>query len=193
MIPFPLSEDNDATLVAAARSRDQAVARRAYDQLVRRHERAVRALLHNLCRVPAQADDLAQDTFLKAWQALKQLREPSKFAGWVKRMAYREFLHAYRRQQVEHRYVASLSDEESMVAPVEAEDLERVLGFCDTEEAELLVLSYAFGFKISEIAKDKGMAEGTVKSLIHRAKKKIQQNLPLEVGVSPSPTIRSAS
>lgn len=171
----------DHELVAVSLGRNKARARWAFGQLVRRHEGAVRLLLRSLCRSHAQADDLAQDAFMKAWQALEQLKDPDKFQPWLKRLAYREFLHAYRRAQVEHRFLQTQADAALLVDPLSLEDLDeevtQILSWCTREQAEMLVLSYAFGFKIDEIAQDRDMPAGTVKSLIHRAKQTIQAQL----------------
>ena len=80
----------DAALVARALTgHDQA----AFGQLVRRHQGVVRAQLRRLAQGDhAWADDLAQETFFKAWRSLHQFRGEARFSTWLHRIAYNIFL-----------------------------------------------------------------------------------------------------
>ena len=69
----------DAQLVAAARTGDTV----AYGELVNRHQSAVNNLARTMVRDFQHAEDLAQDTFLKAYSYLGDLQEPDKFGGWI--------------------------------------------------------------------------------------------------------------
>jgi len=84
----------DQSLVARVLLGDD---RRAFEQLVRRHQGMVRA---QLCRLlhgdQAAADDLAQETFLLAWRKLDQFRSEARFSTWLHRIAYACFLQACR-------------------------------------------------------------------------------------------------
>jgi RNA polymerase sigma-70 factor (ECF subfamily) len=72
--------------------------RDAFGHLVRRHQASVRALLRRLCRGDsARADELAQDCFLQAWQALPGFRAHARLRTWLFRIAYTEFLQDQRR------------------------------------------------------------------------------------------------
>lgn len=86
--------------------------RQAFNQLVLRHQGTVRALLRRLCRGnAAQADDLAQETFLLAWRKLAQFRAEARFSTWLFRIAHNCFLQAYRQQPAGDRY-----DEQALLA-----------------------------------------------------------------------------
>ena len=84
----------DAALVARAlQSGDQA----AVGQLIRRHQGMVRAQLRRLTAGDhSWADDLAQETFMRAWRKLDQFRGQAQFATWLYRIAYTTFLQARR-------------------------------------------------------------------------------------------------
>src|SRR6185437_12486681 len=97
--------------------------RRAFEQLVRRHQGMVRA---QLCRLlhgdAATADDLAQETFLLAWRKLDQFRGDARFSTWLHRIAYSCFLQACRKQP---RLVEGADGEaERLPAPPHAMDLQ---------------------------------------------------------------------
>ncbi len=86
--------------------------RQAFNQLVLRHQGTVRALLRRLCRGnAAQADDLAQETFLLAWRKLAQFRAEARFSTWLFRIAHNCFLQAYRQQPAGDRH-----DEQALLA-----------------------------------------------------------------------------
>ena len=165
----------DAELVRKVIRGSGSESRSAYGGLVKRHESPVRGLLRALCRNSAQADDLAQDAFLQGWQRLSSLQDPEKFGGWIKRLAYRLFLHAERRKKVERRYFTGLAAE-SEQAPLNTEGFEisevlsELLAMVDQREGELLILAYGFGFTMDEIAQDRGVPLGTIKSILSRAK-----------------------
>ncbi len=81
---------SDAQLIARAVVQDD---RHAFGELVRRHQSAVRSTLRRLNGGNiAQADDLAQETFLLAYRNLKSFRQEAKFSTWLYRIAYNVFL-----------------------------------------------------------------------------------------------------
>ncbi len=165
----------DAELVRIAREGVLAARHEAFALLVTRYEGFVRGMLLRLCRNPAEADDLAQEAFITAWTRLDTLEAPERFAGWLKQLAYRQFLHRYRRRKVEEKHAPD-GDEAVFQQPID-DDLERLLALCSAEEQELMILVYGFEFTYAEIASARGMAVGSVKSLVHRAKARIRQHL----------------
>ena len=168
---FRLIEVDDAQLVHTSRL-GGAEGRKAFGVLVQRHEKAVRAMLLSLCKDPHQADDLAQDAFIKAWQKLATLQAPEKFLAWTKQLAYRLFLHGWRRSGVEKRVLSQLNPEDAYELSVQPEVAE-LLQHCEPEEAEMLVMVYAFGFTIAELSQSSGVPEGTLKSNLHRVRKRL--------------------
>ena len=85
--------------------------RRAFGELARRHGSAVRYLLRRMGAQPAEADDVAQDAFMAAFERIAEFRGEGTFAGWVKRIAARAYL---RRLQKERR-IGALSAEQAEV------------------------------------------------------------------------------
>ena len=72
--------------------------RRAFGELVRRHGSAVRGLLRRMGAQAAEADDVAQDAFLAAFERIAEFRGEGTFAGWVKRIAARQYLRRLQRE-----------------------------------------------------------------------------------------------
>ena len=155
--------------------------------LVQRHETWVRNLLRALCGDAAQADDLAQDSFIIAWQKLSTLKVPEKFQGWLKQLAYRQFLHWQRRQKLEARHAQTSTDDGVMFAGDIDIELQQSLQHCSGLERELLLLHYGFGFTVGELAESQGSPAGTIKSHLHRARQKIRQHLEAEGSLAGRP------
>src|SRR3954469_22540752 len=82
--------------------------RRAFGELVRRHGSAVRGLLRRMGAQASEADDVAQDAFLTAFERIAEFRGEGTFAAWVKRIAARAYL---RRLQKERRLGAIASEQ----------------------------------------------------------------------------------
>src|SRR4051812_25694490 len=72
----------------------------AFTELVRRHERRIRAFLSRLTRGEG-ADDLAQETFLVAWRMAAAFRGEGSYEGWLLRIAWRQFLSRRRKRTEE--------------------------------------------------------------------------------------------
>jgi RNA polymerase sigma-70 factor (ECF subfamily) len=165
-------EVSDAALVLRVRNQSREQSDAAFAILVERYQDYLRGMLHQLCRNRAQAEDLAQAAFFKAWRKLDSLRDPARFGAWLKQLAYREFLHDYRRYKLILRQASMETEPSAHVDPL-PENLQLLLAQCSPIEAELLILSYAFEFTQAEIAAARGMSVGTVKSHLHRAKARI--------------------
>jgi RNA polymerase sigma-70 factor (ECF subfamily) len=154
--------------------------RQAFGELVRRHGSAVRGLLRRMGAQPAEADDVAQDAFLTAFERIAEFRGEGAFAGWVKRIAARAYL---RRLQKERRIgaLAAESVEEEERAPAGDSD-----GRIDLDEAlkglspaERLCVSMCFGAGLShaEAAEALNLPLGTVKSHVKRGLEKLRARL----------------
>ncbi len=171
----------DADLVAQSLTGTEADRHAAFEILVRRYEGFVRSMLLRLCGNRAEADDLTQEAFVTAWLMLGSLRSPASFRGWLKQLAYRQFLHAYRRRRLDRDYAQQVPAEDTCDLDVDVDDeLAALLDICSPLERELMILCYGFEFTYAEIAGAQNMAVGTVKSHVHRAKSKIRKALESE-------------
>lgn len=177
-------EPSDELLAAQAATLGDST---AFETLMRRHEKRIFHLLRRFTRDPALAEDLCQDTFLRAWRKLDRFEGRGAFGGWLSKLAYNVFLQHARRPPQPDR---SLDDpdrtwaaEEALAGPelaLDTPDLDRLLAAVSPAEQELLVLTYAAGLSAGEIADMLGSTTGTVKSQIHRAKDKIRRRFNLE-------------
>jgi RNA polymerase sigma-70 factor (ECF subfamily) len=73
--------------------------RAAFGELVRRHGSAVRGVLRRMGAAPAEADDVAQDAFLTAFERIAEFRGEGTFAAWVKKIAARLYLRRLQREK----------------------------------------------------------------------------------------------
>ena len=152
--------------------------RRAFEQLVRRHQGMVRAQLRRLVNGDhGRADDLAQETFLQAWRKLHQFRGESRFSTWLHRIAYSCFLQARRKwQSVTDDVEGNAAD--SSPLPGDAVDLrldvERAMRRLSTMEQIILGHVVHLGLSHDEVAYVLQMPLGTVKSHTKRGKAKLR-------------------
>ena len=135
----------------------------------------VRALVPYVGRVCGaialdRGDDAMQETFVAVLRNLKSLREPAALYGWVRRIAVREAVRAARAGAVPVD-PSSMADEASPVVDVEsALDVRAALEALTPEHRAVLVLRDVDGLSEAEVAQLLGVAEGTVKSRLHRAR-----------------------
>jgi len=160
----------DAVEVALAASGDA----RAFERLYRRHVTRV----HNLVRRmhgPDDSDEVTQDVFVRAWEKLGTFRGESAFGTWLHRLAVNVILtHREARGKRRHRF----SDSEELLTsasarretPEAAMDLENALARLPDGAREVFVLHDVEGYRHEEIADMLGLATGTSKSQLHRAR-----------------------
>jgi RNA polymerase sigma-70 factor (ECF subfamily) len=160
----------------------------AFAALVARHQRSVYNLLARMLRNPALAEELAQESFLKAYTHLCSFKPEFKFANWILRIAHNTAIDVLRLrgpQVVSTDEVESGGQrpiEETLVDPrsdeaerrIERGDLSRVLGAAldrlRPEYRRMVVLRYQQDLGYDEIAAITGDPVGTVKSHLHRAR-----------------------
>lgn len=156
---------------------------RAFGQLVEAHQGAVRRFLLRLTAGDEMlADDLAQETFIHAWQGLKSFRAASNFETWLLRIAYRAFLDEKRKDREAQPLPEEGSSDwasPSLVTPPKGgagggllrHDLDLALSALSEVERTCVVLQCVEGQSIKDIAAITGMNENTVKSHLLRGKK----------------------
>jgi len=155
--------------------------RRAFEQLVRKYQSPVRRFLLNLTAGDeALTDDLAQDTFLKAWQNMGQFRGMSSLQTWLTRIAYNTFYDHRRRHREEAMPMdgsappALLAMEAASPSEATAADVRRALALLREAERTCITLQMIDGEPIDRIAEITGMPENTVKSHLRRGKEKMR-------------------
>ena len=159
--------------------------KRAFDQLVRKHQSAVRRFLLSLTlgNEPL-SDDLAKETFIKAYTHLSQFRALASFQTWLFRIAYRVF-YDYRREQERkglreqagHLLTAVTDTAASTPDASLRMDLYRALALLKDEERTCITLQLIDGEPVERIARITGMGPNTVKSHLRRGKEKLANYL----------------
>ncbi|MEY4918700.1 MAG: polymerase sigma-E factor [Verrucomicrobiota bacterium] len=157
----------------------------AFGELVRRHQSPVRAFLMRMTRGDSHlADDLAQETFLKAWQKLHTFRGTAKFSTWLFGIAFNEFRGVARQRK-------ELALEDLAESPPELEsppaaagsnlrlDLNEALRWLNPNERAAIVLCCQNGLSHEEAAQVLDCPLGTLKTNVLRGKEKLKQRLSL--------------
>lgn len=172
---------DDNFLVARVVSQQDAT---AFGELVRRHQSQVRNFLRKLTRDTDAADDLAQDTFLHAWDRMHTYVGHGTFIGWLLKVAYTTFLQAKRKTKRYDEILQQNADEASKESETPADDeitdLDKFLAVLTVEERAVMIMSYACGMSHREIGDATELPIGTVKSIIFRGKEKIRHSFGIE-------------
>jgi RNA polymerase sigma-70 factor (ECF subfamily) len=162
-----LTRNGDVDLVRLCQIGD----RRAFAELVRRHGPIVRTHLRRMGAQGADADDMAQEAFIAAYEHLAEYRFDGPFSAWLKRIASRRYLKKVRKDA---RYV--LSDDMSAYepeAPVETgravHNLDAALKRLKPVEQLCVTLNFSGDLSHQDIADELKIPLGTVKSHIRRA------------------------
>ncbi len=170
-------EISESSLIArVVKSGDQ----HAYSQLVRRYQSQIRQSLRQWCKEDhALADDLAQETFIKAYRALSGFRSDAKFSTWLYRIAYNVMVSYFRKQpkQVEHTEVEAVDERNEMLAQEARRDIRAAMTQLSPEQQNAVHLCLQLGFSHQEAADIMSMPLGTVKTNVLRGKEKLQSLL----------------
>ena len=169
--------------VRAARRGD----RSAFETLVRSVQRPVYGLCLRLLRVEAEASEVAQETFLRAYQNLHRYDDGKPFDLWVMAIARNLCLDLLRRRSrmltdnVDdmHEVLPSgeVSQEDNVIAGEERRSLESALSTLSVDDREVLSLYYVQKRTTKEIAVVMGVAPGTIMARLFRAREKLRKRM----------------
>lgn len=151
--------------------------KRAFDELVRRYQSPVRRFfLHQTLGDEQLSDDLAQDTFIKAYTNIGKFRGLASFQTWLMRIAYNVF-YDYTRSKKQTDDIDGIQQPSLQTSAVVGMDVYEALRLLKSEERTCITLQLIDGYDIVGIAKITGMKEGTVKSHLSRGKEKLANYL----------------
>jgi RNA polymerase sigma-70 factor (ECF subfamily) len=151
----------------------------AFDAIVDRYERRVYAVALRMCGEVEDARDVTQDVFVSALRSLKTFRSEAKLSTWLHRLAINASLdHLRRRRRRDARPLEDvhavadpgLGPDERAADAERAAAVHRALAAVSPEHRAVVVLHDLQGLEYAEIADALGMALGTVKSRLHRAR-----------------------
>lgn len=168
--------DDDRTLVIAIRRGSEP----AFNVLVDRHQQAVRTFLRRLVGNSADADDVAQETFLAAWTHARLFRDEANVRTWLCGIAWRKAKDAQRtwarRRARDTAHHAGLSAGGSAGAAIEDQlAVREALLALPLEQRAAVTLCLVSGFSHSEAASILGVALGTVKSHVLRGRERLRE------------------
>lgn len=185
---------SDQDVVLAARRGSDA----AYRELLKRYERPVFSLIYRMVRDRELAEDLTQETFIKALNALDSYRPEYKFSSWIFKIANNAAIDQLRRREldtlsldgapgaetaeaIEATSLQVGSKAESPLDELEAKEIgtaiERAIGRLRPEYRSCILLRHVEGRAYEEIAEMLDLPLGTVKTYIHRARNELREYL----------------
>jgi RNA polymerase sigma-70 factor (ECF subfamily) len=147
----------------------------------------LRAFAISLTRDVSQADDLVQDTILKAWSNMDRFDPATNLDAWLFTILRNTFYSALRKtrrevQDTDGAHAATLSIRPAHDARLAFQDFQRAFDALSPEHREVLILVGASGFSCEEAAEMMGVAVGTVKSPASRARRRLAELLHLADG-----------
>ena len=166
----------DETLVTASQAGDL----RAFDQLAARYRGPAMVAAQQIVRNRESAEDVVQDSFLAAFKALPQLREPERFVGWLGAIVKRR---ALRYKAAEPKEVQTLDEKldellirnlPSLQLDTAGSDLLPELKELPCEFAEIALLYYGEEWSVKAIAEFLKLPETTVKWRLHKSREKLK-------------------
>jgi RNA polymerase sigma-70 factor (ECF subfamily) len=173
--------DWEAALVERARRGDM----RAFERLYREHIGRVYGLCLRLTRDNSFAEDCAQEAFINAWRGLDRFETRSSLRTWLHRIAVNVVLAKRRKPSVivDAPSALELSEEVewSLDTPVEEYEIEAAVKSLPDGARDVLVLCGIYGYSHVEASEMLGVAEGTCKAQLHRARALMRQRLSAEV------------
>ena len=173
----------DGTSTKALVQRAQKGDAGAFEALYRRSVGRIYALCLRMARDAQRAEELTQDVFVRAWERLGSFRGESKFTTWLHRLAVNVVLQDGRTRGRRETREESVADPELYLRYAKEEfpgtrvDLERAIAALPEGARKVVVLRDVYGYKYDEIATMQGVALGTVKAQIHRARRLLQEML----------------
>ena len=152
--------------------------RKSFDLLVRKYQSPIRGFFLRQTLGDAQlSDDLAQDTFVKAYTHLSGFRGTASFSTWLYRIAYNvwyDYTRSHKETQDIDTPAVSSKNAQGAHAGLKMDLLKAILG---ENERTCITLQLMDGLSIDKIAEVTGMAQGTIKSHLSRGKQKLASYL----------------
>ncbi|MYA98409.1 sigma-70 family RNA polymerase sigma factor [Candidatus Poribacteria bacterium] len=179
-------KNNDAQLVQRTLAGDQS----AFSTLVRRYQKPVHALVWRKIGDFHIAEEITQDIFLKVYKKLQTLKNPNRFAGWLYVIAARRCYAWCKKKRIPMKSLDAMSTEEleelacaqyqveqqkEFVSEGKREVVKRLLQKLPESERTVVTLHYLGDMTCEDISKFLGVSPNTVKSRLHRARKRLKK------------------
>ncbi len=146
---------------------------------------SLRAFAISLCGNVDRADDLVQETLLRAWANINSFEPGTNMSAWLFTILRNLFRSEYRKRRREvadgeGSYAESLKTQPEQASRVEFEEFRTALNKLPTDQREALILVGASGFSYEEAAGICGCAVGTIKSRVNRARTRLAELMSIE-------------
>ena len=185
--------DDRELATLAARGREA-----AFRELLKRYERPVFSLIYRMVRDRTLAEDLAQEAFIRAFNAIGSYNTTYKFSNWIFKIANNHTIDHLRKRKLEtvsihgsphattqdeinqSRLVLSSGDESPLELVVHKElggQIEAAIGELREDYRTVILLRHVEGYAYEEIAEVMGLPLGTVKTYLHRARNELKNKL----------------
>lgn len=149
-----------------------------FDQWARELSAELYRFAYWLCRDPAQAQDLVQEAFVRAWRARTELRDPRAAKAWLMTIVRREHARLYERVQPELTDLDALPIEDAAQPSAESlgdtELVRAAIARIELKYRTPLLLQVIGGFSCEEIAEQLGISSGAVMTQLFRARAKLK-------------------
>ncbi len=145
----------------------------------------LRAFARTFHRDPTRADDLVQETILKAWTNHDKFERGTNLKAWLFTILRNTFLSEMRQRRhevedVDGAFAATLSDKPRQESALELDEFRTALAQLSDDQREALILVGAAGFNYEDVAKICGCAPGTVKSRVSRARARLAELMRID-------------
>ncbi|MHC5652393.1 sigma-70 family RNA polymerase sigma factor [Stappia sp.] len=146
---------------------------------------SLRAFAASLVGVGDRADDLVQETLMKAWANMNRFKAGTNMKAWLFIILRNTFYSDYRKkkrevQDVDGQYSATLAEHPGQHGHLDFEDFRNALDALPEDQREALILICASGFSYEEAAEICGCAVGTMKSRVNRARNRLSETLSID-------------
>ncbi len=164
-------------LVTAARKGD----RDAFAELVDLESREAIGLCFAILRNQPDAEDAAQEAFIRAWRQLPALRDPGLWGGWFRRLTVTAAIDYHRRRRngnlmpLDGQEPPPLPDTQRALA--NRDETRRLIACLDVRDQALLVLRFGHDLELPQVAEALGIPVGTAKSRLHRTLTRLRAEL----------------
>jgi RNA polymerase sigma factor (sigma-70 family) len=163
--------------------------KQSYAQLIKRHQRFVFTLALRFSKSREDAEEIAQDCFIKAYRALHTFKQTSKFSTWLYRIVYTTSMTFLRKKRLDTQSIddeSSIIQLESRISDLSSNEVEHkskmvfvnlAISRLLPDDAAIITLFYQGEQSLEEIGQTLGMEANTVKVKLHRARHRLKEKI----------------
>ena len=158
--------------------RSQQGEKEAFELLVELWQKPLITFAIRYIEQETEALDAVQETWISVIKKLNKLQDPDLFVSWLFRILTNKCIDRIRKKQNVEKLINNVNPKsETLTSKNENEDLEQAIQKLSDEHKSIIILRFAQGLQVGQIASILNIAEGTVKSRLHRAITRLRENL----------------